>query len=91
MIYGETKIYHDGSHYVGIPHTPRPVSRKRPKNDEKIVVKTRGVGEKQKSPTDEVDDLSSLEFEELEDFGVFSKEEIEPKRKKRNPKNKARE
>lgn len=38
MPYGECKIYFDGSHYIGIPHTTRP-SRRRPKPlEEEIVV-----------------------------------------------------
>ena len=52
MIYGETKIYHDGSHYVGISYKPRPVSRKRPKIDEKIVVKHKSGAEKEKAPSE---------------------------------------
>lgn len=75
MIYGETKIYHDGSHYVGIPYKPRPVSRKRPKIDEKIVVKHKSGAEKGKAPTEEVSESERYEFEELEDFGVFGDDE----------------
>ena len=71
MIYGETKIYHDGSHYVGIPHNPHPVSKKRPKPDEKIVVKAKKNAEKEKTLAEETDELKKIEFEETEDFGVF--------------------
>ena len=28
MTYGETKVYHDGSHYIAIPHTTRPKQKK---------------------------------------------------------------
>lgn len=43
MPYGECKIYFDGSHYIGIPHTTRP-SRRRPKPpEEKIVVTDKEV------------------------------------------------
>ncbi len=28
MAYGETKVYYDGSHYIAIPHTERPPSKK---------------------------------------------------------------
>lgn len=33
MPYGETKVYHDGSHYIAIPHTTRPTRKnsKKPK------------------------------------------------------------
>ena len=38
MIYPETKVYFDGSHYIAIPHTTRP-SRKRPvRIEEEITV-----------------------------------------------------
>ena len=30
MIYRETKVYSDGSHYIAIPHTTRPQGRKKP-------------------------------------------------------------
>ena len=69
MIYGEIKIYHDGSHYVGIPYKPRPVSRKRSKIDEKIVVKHKSGAEKEKAPTEEVAsprDMSSRNLRILE-------------------------
>lgn len=39
MPYGECKIYFDGSHYIGIPHTTRP-SRRRPKPPEEEIVVT---------------------------------------------------
>ena len=43
MPYGECKIYFDGSHYIGIPHTTRP-SRRRPKPpEEEIVVTEKGA------------------------------------------------
>ena len=32
MSYGETKVYHDGSHYIAIPHTTRPNLKKKKKN-----------------------------------------------------------
>lgn len=34
--YPESKVYHDGSHYIGIPHTTNP-TRKRPKVAEELV------------------------------------------------------
>ena len=36
MSYGETKVYFDGSHYIAIPHTERPV-KKRPKPIEETI------------------------------------------------------
>ncbi|MGN1201334.1 MAG: hypothetical protein ACI4R8_03670 [Candidatus Caccovivens sp.] len=39
MYYEESKIYFDGSHYIAIPHTTRPV-KKRPKRDEEIITIT---------------------------------------------------
>ena len=39
MWYEETKIYHDGSHYIAIPHTTNPRPRRpRPKETEIEVV-----------------------------------------------------
>lgn len=36
MHYGETKVYFDGSHYIAIPHSVRPV-KKRPKQPEEVI------------------------------------------------------
>ena len=38
MPYGECKIYFDGSHYIGIPHTTRPSRRREKPPEEEIVV-----------------------------------------------------
>lgn len=38
MPYGECKIYFDGSHYIGIPHTTRPSKRRIKPPEEEIVV-----------------------------------------------------
>lgn len=51
MPYGECKIYFDGSHYIGIPHTTRP-SRRRPKPPEEEIV----VTEKEAEPPTEKDE-----------------------------------
>lgn len=51
MPYGECKIYFDGSHYIGIPHTTRP-SRRRPKPPEEEIV----VTEKEIEPTIETEE-----------------------------------
>ena len=51
MPYGECKIYFDGSHYIGIPHTTRP-SRRREKPPEEEIV----VTEKEAEPTTETEE-----------------------------------
>ena len=51
MPYGECKIYFDGSHYIGIPHTTRP-SRRRLKPPEEEIV----VTEKEIEPTTETEE-----------------------------------
>lgn len=51
MPYGECKIYFDGSHYIGIPHTTRP-SRRREKPPEEEIV----VTEKEAEPPTEKDE-----------------------------------
>ncbi len=51
MPYGECKIYFDGSHYIGIPHTTRP-SRRRSKPPEEEIV----VTEKEIEPTTETEE-----------------------------------
>lgn len=51
MPYGECKIYFDGSHYIGIPHTTRP-SRRRSKPPEEEIV----VTEKEIEPTIETEE-----------------------------------
>ena len=38
MPYGECKIYFDGSHYIGIPHTTRPSKRREKPPEEEIVI-----------------------------------------------------
>lgn len=43
MPYGECKIYFDGSHYIGIPHTTRPSRRREKPPEEKIVVTDKEV------------------------------------------------
>ena len=51
MPYGECKIYFDGSHYIGIPHTTRP-SRRREKPPEEEIV----VTENETEPTTETEE-----------------------------------
>lgn len=55
MYYGESKVYFDGSHYIAIPHTERPV-KKRPKVYEDMIT----VVEEETSKMDLED--SKLEF-----------------------------
>ena len=38
MLFGETKVYFDGSHYIAIPHTERPAKHRRIKLEETITV-----------------------------------------------------
>ena len=39
MIYRESKVYFDGSHYIAIPHTNRPPSSRRKPVEELIEVR----------------------------------------------------
>lgn len=55
MPYGECKIYFDGSHYIGIPHTTRP-SIRRPKPPEEEIV----VTEKEAEPPTETEENSKV-------------------------------
>lgn len=38
MVYAESKIYFDGSHYIAIPHTTRPKLKRNLKREETITV-----------------------------------------------------
>lgn len=38
MSYGETKVYHDGSHYIAIPHTEKPYKKRYKPPEEEIIV-----------------------------------------------------
>ena len=79
MPYGECKIYFDGSHYIGIPHTTRP-SRRRPKPPEEEIVVTenetdmdkeqvtetdKGIQAEENAPS-EIDDASSSHTEDTD-------------------------
>ena len=82
MFYGETKIYHDGSHFIGIPHTTRP-SKKRYKPEEVTVeVKEKDSENKDRKCKDEELESTPLDLEgvpfevELEEIEVD--EEIFP-------------
>ena len=43
MPYGQCKVYSDGSHYIAIPHTERPVRKRRPRKEEQITVREKPV------------------------------------------------
>lgn len=45
MIYRESKVYFDGSHYIAIPHTNRPPSNRRKPVEEFIEVRQEQTGE----------------------------------------------
>ena len=57
MPYGECKIYFDGSHYIGIPHTTRP-SRRRSKPPEEEIVVTEKEAE---PPTEKKENIKATE------------------------------
>ena len=91
MAYGESKVYFDGSHYIAIPHTTRPV-RKRPKEPEELVTVIENEPEKESSPSNtEGEHFSNVEptLEEVElddEFDldkVFEKPKIKRKATKK--------
>lgn len=46
MWYEEVKVYHDGSHYVGIPHTTNPKKRRKQPPEQEFEVVEESVAEK---------------------------------------------
>ena len=54
MIYRESKVYFDGSHYIAIPHTNRPPSNRRKPVEEFIEVRQEQIGETVAQPTEPV-------------------------------------
>ena len=46
MAYGETKVYHDGSHYIAIPHTTRPKVKKSKKIETKKEIELKEIADK---------------------------------------------
>ena len=46
MAYGETKVYHDGSHYIAIPHTTRPKQKKSKKIETKKEIELKEIADK---------------------------------------------
>lgn len=56
MIYRESKVYFDGSHYIAIPHTNRPSSNRRKLVEELIEVRQEQTGETVAQSTEPVRD-----------------------------------
>ena len=56
MIYRESKVYFDGSHYIAIPHTNRPPSKRRKPVEELIEVRQEQIGETVAQSTEPVRD-----------------------------------
>lgn len=54
MIYRESKVYFDGSHYIAIPHTNRPPSNRRKPVEEFIEVRQEQTGETVAQSTESV-------------------------------------
>lgn len=56
MIYRESKVYFDGSHYIAIPHTNRPPSKRRKPVEEFIEVRQEQSVDTVAQPTESVHD-----------------------------------
>ena len=88
MIYGEAKIYNDGSHYIAIPHTTRPSKKKYKREEETVEVKDENAEKTEGANDSKEDDSESLsldlkdvffEFEEIEvDEEIFPESEPLP-------------
>lgn len=91
MPYGECKIYFDGSHYIGIPHTTRPSRRRSKPPEEEIVVTEKGAElstEKEKNiraeaSTPSNDDAPIVLAENIESLESESEPQTEPQPKVR--------
>ena len=91
MPYGECKIYFDGSHYIGIPHTTRPLRRRPKPPEEEIVVtdnETEQTAETEVNITIEEsapsnDDAPIVRAENEEPFESESEPQAEPQPKVR--------
>ena len=59
MSYAESKVYFDGSHYIAIPHTTRPV-KKRPKMPEETIT----VEDRETKSEEEFEPVISPKIEE---------------------------
>lgn len=82
MIYGETKIYHDGSHFIGIPHTTRPSKKRYKPEEETVEVKEKESDNKETELKNEELESTPLELEgvpfEVEFEEIDVDEEIFP-------------
>ena len=84
MAYGEAKVYHDGSHYIAIPHTTRPSKKRYKPEEETVEVKEERTEDKDNldiEPDSSLLDLESglLELEEIEvEEDIFPESEPPP-------------
>jgi hypothetical protein len=60
MAYGEAKVYHDGSHYIAIPHTTRPSKKRYKPEEETVEVKDEKTEDKEQTENTDIDIDSSL-------------------------------
>lgn len=75
MPYGETKVYYDGSHYIAIPHTTRPNTRRR-KPPEEVISVISSEKEPEQSGTEEDACQAGGNVPEKEE-GSFAEEDSE--------------
>lgn len=87
MAYGEAKVYHDGSHYIAIPHTTRPSKKRYKPEEETVEVKDEKTEDKEQTENTDIDidssllDLESelLVLEEIEvEEDIFPESEPQP-------------
>lgn len=74
MAFAETKIYFDGSHYIGIPHTTRTVIKKCKPPEEKVEVKEEETDNQETENHSDNEEKSTLPYM---DSVPFEYEEIE--------------
>ena len=75
MIYGEAKVYFDGSHYIAIPHTIRPSTKRVQTPEEEITV----YEENKTKNTDTLSEISeSVSVEDIIQAGESLNGEEEP-------------
>ena len=87
--YGESKVYNDGSHYIAIPHTTRPVKKRPQPLEELITVEENNDVEGSENNVSEPSH-PVIEFEEVEGELVFEDNEqiVEEKSQKTSRKSK---
>lgn len=82
MPYGETKIYHDGSHYIAIPHTTRPSRPRRKLLEEEITVVEDDIQQTENSaPSNEDAPILHTEENEMNDTETPIIEPVKVERK----------